>query len=411
MKAANFEQVCILGVGAFSKVWHVINTQYKKEYAMKQLSKSKLIDKNCVKDVIKERDLMSKLNHPFLVNMYFSFQDSNYLYMILDLMTGGDLRYYNLKKKIFSENECKFLALCLIMGLEYLHANKIIHRDIKPENIVIDQFGYFYITDFGTCINYEKIEEEKKIIGSLGYMAPEVILGEKYDYEIDYFALGAICYEALTGKLPYFAKSFKEIKELILANQVQIKTFEKPQGWSMESIDFINKLIQRNPEKRLGKNGIEEIKNHPWLKDTDWQKLYLHELISPFSSSVSSEWVIAKKFSDKNDDTTKATLERCINIENRNDFKHQFDEYFYFNRYSMKNGNGKSFINPHQKYDIKRNIINDDSFVRENNRKKLSCNTIINNNARINSGKPNARYSLKDGKFPKRKSIFERNGK
>ena len=378
---------------------------------MKQLSKSKLIEEKCVKDVIKERNLMSKLNHPFIVNMDFSFQDSNYLYMILDLMTGGDLRYYHLKKKIFSENECKFLASCLIMGLEYLHSNKIIHRDIKPENIVIDQFGYFYITDFSISINFENIENEKKIKGSLGYMSPEMILGEKYNYAIDFFALGVICYEILTGKLPYYSKSLKEIKELILSNQVQIKNFEKPEGWSDESIDFINKLIQRNPEKRLGKNGIDEIKNHPWLKNTDWKKLYLHELESPFISSLSNEMVIYKKFSEKNNDTTKATLERSVDSENINDFNHQFDDYYYFNRFSMKNLNGKLFVNPHQKYDIKRVVFNDDSCVRGNNRKKLSSNNVINKNVRNKSGKANARYCLKDGNFSKGKSIFDRNGK
>ena len=372
---------------------------------MKQLSKSKLIDKNCVNEIIKERNLMTKLNHPFLVNMNFSFQDSNYLYMILDLMQGGDLRFYHLRKKIFTENECKFLVLCLIMGLEYLHTNKIIHRDIKPENIVIDQCGYFYITDFGIFTNFENIKKGE-ILGSLGYIAPEMILGEKYNFQIDYFALGVICFEILTGKLPYYAKSLKESKELILSNQVQIKNFEKPQNWSNESIDFINKLIQRNPEKRLGKNGIEEIKNHPWLKNTDWKKLYLHELKSPFLDSVSNEFLNLNRFSDENDDTTNATLERCINIENRNDFKHQFDEYYYFNRYSMKNPNGKVFINPHHKYEVTRNVTYDDSVVTKNNHKKISStNTTINNNMRIYSGKPNARYILKDEYVPKGKNI------
>lgn len=364
---------------------------------MKQLSKNRLIDKNCVKQVIKERNLMSKLNHPFLVNMHFSFQDSNYLYMILDLMNGGDLRFYHLKKKIFNENECKFMATCLIMGLEYLHTNKIIHRDLKPENIVIDQFGYFYITDFGISLNLNgggKIENNDTLAGSLGYIAPEVILGEKFGYEVDYFALGVVCYEMMTGKLPYYAKSIKEIKELILANQVQIKNFEKPQGWSNDSIDFINKLILRKPEKRLGKRGIEELKNHPWIKDTDWEKLYLHKLKSPFTASLSSEWIIAKNYFAKTDDTTKETLERFASIENRGDYSHQFDDYYYFNKYSMKNT--PQFINPHQKYENKNIVIEDEAFTRQNPRKKLSCHTAINNNLKNFTDKINSRYAERE---------------
>ena len=116
---------------------------------MKEISKVKLIQNDAYDEILHEQNLCSKLNHPFLVTMNFSFQDKDYLYMINDLMSAGDLRYWYIQKKIFTEKECKFITANIILGLEYLHSNKIIHRDLKPENILFDQKGYAHIADFG----------------------------------------------------------------------------------------------------------------------------------------------------------------------------------------------------------------------------------------------------------------------
>ncbi len=115
---------------------------------MKEMSKAKIIDKRSERSVKNERDLLSKINHPFIVNMHFSFQDSDNLYLVMDLLTGGDLRYHICKNRKFSENQSKFFIGCILLGLEYCHRNKIIHRDIKPENLVLDSNGYVHITDF-----------------------------------------------------------------------------------------------------------------------------------------------------------------------------------------------------------------------------------------------------------------------
>lgn len=116
---------------------------------MKQVSKVKLIKQNAYDEVLHEQELTSKLHHPFLVTMNFSFQDDDYLYMINDLMSGGDLRYWYILQKKFTEKEAKFIVACIILGLEYLHTNKIIHRDLKPENILIDKYNVIKIGDFG----------------------------------------------------------------------------------------------------------------------------------------------------------------------------------------------------------------------------------------------------------------------
>ena len=351
---------------------------------MKRLLKAKIIDKKFIKGIIKERELLSKLNHPFLVNMHFSFQDNQYLYMILDLKKGGDLRYYyklyKKNNKIFTEYECNFMISNLILALEYIHKNNIIHCDIKPENIVIDKNGYFYLTDFGIAINLNDEEKNKKnnnnsnnyIAGSLGYMAPEIMFQEKIYFYSDYFSLGVICYEIMMGKLPYFGKGLEDIKKLIMANQVLIKKFDIPQGWSSEAADFINKLIQRKPYKRLGYNNFDEIKHHPWLKNVDWKKIYLHEFKSPFIPDLNKKSFNNIYFNDKKKEyeDSKITLERYKIIESNKDNDLNFDEFYYYNKYSMKyNKEDKIFINPHDIYEEK-----ESKYFDLNNNNKMSRN-------------------------------------
>ena len=367
---------------------------------MKAFLKSKLIDKKCVKSIIKERNLMSKINHPFIVNMHFSFQDNHYLYMILDLMKGGDLRYYiklsEKAKKTFSEKEVNFIIANLILSLEYIHKNNIIHCDIKPENILLNKHGYFYLTDFGIAINKNDKEnnnisinnniiskENNYLAGSLGYMPPEIIFEEPLNFCADYFSLGVVCYELMMGKLPYISKSFDGMKKLIMANQVQIKKFNIPENWSETCADFINKLIQRKQAKRLGYNGIEEIKNHPWLKDINWKEIYLHKIKSPFVPEISKKIFNNLYFNNKRkeNEESKVTLERYQIIELNKDYNNKFDEFYYFNKYSMKYNNEKNiFINPHKKYD------------EEEKKENLVSNNITN-------------------KFEKKKTIFDNIGR
>ena len=394
----------LIGIGNFSEVWHVINQKYKQEFAMKTFLKSKIIDKKCVKSIIKERNLLSRINHPFIVNMHFSFQDNHYLYMILDLMKGGDLRYYiklsEKSKKIFTEKETNFIVANLVLALEYIHKNNIIHCDIKPENILLNKQGYFCLTDFGIATNKSDkennnisnnnitINENPYIAGSLGYMPPEIIFSESLNFCADYFSLGVVCYELMMGKLPYTSKNFDEMKKLIMANQVQIKKFNIPEGWSETSADFINKLIQRKQIKRLGFNGIDELKSHPWLKDINWKEIYLHKMKSPFIPELNKKnfnniYFNVKK---KENDETKVTLERYQIIELNKDYNNKFDEFYYFNKYSMKyNKENKKncFINPHKKYEEeekKENPIHNDNVTNKFEKKK----NIFHNLERLN---------------------------
>ncbi len=173
--------------------------------------------------------------------MQYSFQDHENLYLVMDLLTGGDLRYHVSKYKKFSEEQTKFFVCCILLGLEYIHVNNILHRDIKPENLVLDERGYVRITDFGIAKFYQK-ENSSETSGTPGYMSPEVMCAQNHTIAVDYFALGVFTYEFMMGTRPYTGKTRKEIKEKIMLKQVQVKKHEIPDGWSTEAADFVNRV-------------------------------------------------------------------------------------------------------------------------------------------------------------------------
>ena len=160
---------------------------------------------------------------------------------------------------------------CAISALDYVHQKKVIHRDIKPENFVFDENGYLYLTDFGIA-KYYKPENKKDTSGTPGYMAPEILARKNYSYSVDFYALGIIMYECIMGKRPYSGRNRREIRQQIFARQAKINS-SIVQDWSREAIHFCNNLIQRKRERRLGENGIVELKNHPWLSNVDWEAI------------------------------------------------------------------------------------------------------------------------------------------
>lgn len=237
------------------------------------MSKAKIIMKKSVHSIKNEREILENVRNSFLVNMYSAFQDRDNLYLVIDYLSGGDLRYHIGKQRLFSELQAKFICASILLGLENIHNLGIIHRDIKPENIVCDSYGYFRITDFGIGRKW-KPNNSQDTSGTPGYMAPEVMCHQNHSFEVDYYALGVIAYELCQGRRPYRGKNRREIRDQILAKQVYLsRKYEDCSNWSNESIDFINRMIQRKPNQRLGFNGPGEVKQHPWFKDFPWKKL------------------------------------------------------------------------------------------------------------------------------------------
>ena len=205
----------------------------------------------------------------------------------MDLLLGGDLRYHIARKRKFNEDQTKFFIACLVHALDSVHSANIIHRDIKPENLVFDNEGYLRLTDFGVARINAK-DNSKETSGTPGYMAPEVMCRKHHGPASDYFAVGVIAYECMMGRRPYVGRTRKEIREQVLCRQVQIKRNDIPEGWSIESADFINRCLQRNPQHRLGAGKqAEELKEHAWFEHFDWNLLACRRMKSPYVPDIS----------------------------------------------------------------------------------------------------------------------------
>ena len=370
----SFEYIQIIGRGGFGKVWKVLLKKNKKIYAMKEMSKAKIIDRRSERSVKSERELLSKMEHSFIINMHYSFQDLDNLYLVMDYLEGGDLRYHLCRRRYLTENQAKFFICCVILALEYIHSNNIIHRDLKPENLVLDDEGYIHLTDFGVAKIW-RYNNFKDTSGTPGYMAPEVMCAQNHTIAVDYFALGVMGYEFIKGHRPYQGKSRKEIKEKILSKQIQIRKNDIPEGWSLEACDFVNRLIQRKPHHRLGNRGPKEVQMHPWFKGISWKDLYNHREMSPYIPKKKDNF--DEKYCNQPDKTGIETEERYNSIIRRKDYHEIFNEYLYFNREENKARNDLFLIkNPHEQY--KENIEDEDD--NENDKNDIYNNESNNNN-------------------------------
>ena len=226
-----------IGRGGFGRVWKVrlkreynpkildIRLQKNKSriFAMKEMCKAKVSYKKCIESVSNERKFLEKFNYNLLCNMYYAFQDSETLYIVMDYLSGGDLRYLISRRNYFTEIETKFIAACITLNLNYIHSKNVIHRDIKPENLVFDSNGYLHLTDFGIALEYHRGDKGvKSASGTPGYMAPEAITNKKQEFSVDYFALSVIVYELMMEERPYLGKNRKRIKEQMLNIEIKL---------------------------------------------------------------------------------------------------------------------------------------------------------------------------------------------
>ena len=371
---------------------------------MKIMSKTKIVKKNSVKNINNEKKFLSLLHHPFLVNMICSFQDNDNLYLVMELLLGGDMRYHINKKSIYNkkkdENQLKFIAGCTLIGLNYIHENKIIHKDIKPENLVYDSNGYIHITDFGISKIYHP-ENGKENSGTPGYMAPEVLFNKDHDYSVDYFSLGVILYELLMGKRPYHGHNKKELRKDIVTRQARINEENIPDNFVrsknfFDCINFINGLLERKKEKRLGYNGFKEIKEHSWLANFEWDDLINKTMQPPFIPPQSDS-NYDKKYCNEIEKIGEETQKEYNSIKNKIDYNKYFEDYTCNNRLLLdkvekKNENDEYIISLNNNEDkknvfnIKKNINNIfkdkkliKTFLKSNNQLIISHNGVMNN--------------------------------
>ena len=232
-----------LGKGTFGKVMLVRKKDNGKVFAMKIIKKA-LIEKYKHVDHTKtERKVLGELNHPFLVKLRYAFQSKTKLYMVMDFISGGELFYHLKRSKIFSVDRARFYTAEILIALEYLHSQSVVYRDLKAENILIDTSGHIKLTDFGLSKKLFAPENFKtySFCGTPEYLAPEILLGVGHDKGVDYWSLGVLLYEMLSGELPFYNPNKQELYRSIVKADFQMKHY-----FSNDAQDLISKLIEPN---------------------------------------------------------------------------------------------------------------------------------------------------------------------
>eukprot|EP00128_Syssomonas_multiformis_P000239 Colp12_sorted_trinity150504_noHs@20430 len=273
----HFKLLRSVGKGAFGKVCIVMRRDTKRLFAMKYMNKEKLLGKNALKNVYNERKILEMLNHPFIVNLWFAFQDDEDMFMVVDLMLGGDLRYHLQRYGPFSEERVRLYIAEISLALAYIHSRKIIHRDIKPDNILMDENGHVALADFNVAAFVpEKGDLLYTRAGTRPYMAPELISRQGYSYGADWWSVGIVMYEMLKGKHPFKGAKPEEIPDLICNGILKY-----PNTWSPDCISLCAGLLERDPKKRLGLSETNmSLKNHAFFKELDWNDV-LEKKVTP----------------------------------------------------------------------------------------------------------------------------------
>jgi serine/threonine protein kinase len=278
----DFTLLTTVGKGNFGKVYQVKKIDNNKVYAMKVLNKERAIGgtKNYER-TISERKIVAALDHPFLARLRYAFQSGTKLFMIFDFFNGGELYHY-LSKGRFTEDCAKFYTAEIALGIAHLHSNGIVYRDLKPENLLLDEGGHIRITDFGLSkLDVDETASVRSICGTPEYLAPEIINKQPYGKGVDWWSLGTLLYEMLAGLPPFYDKNRQRMYHKIIRAELV-----RPPFMSAVAFDLCSKLLERNPEKRYGANGTDEIRDHAFFKCINWNKLLKKEVVPPFIPRV-----------------------------------------------------------------------------------------------------------------------------
>ncbi|CAM0139991.1 unnamed protein product [Umbelopsis sp. WA50703] len=264
----DFEQLKVIGRGAYGKVLLVRHKTSRQLYAMKVLKKASLYLKTKhVEHTKAERQILEDVKHPFIVQLFYAFQTDDRLYLILEFASG---------ERMFSEEVASFYLAELVLALEHLHSLGIVYRDLKPENCLLDSEGHVVLTDFG--LSKVAAEKTNTVCGTVEYMAPEVLMEKHYDQTVDWWSLGILLFEMIVGHTPFNSGNRKKTMDAILKKKLQV-----PYYASNDAKDLCNKLLRKNPDVRLGSNesDIDRIKKHRFFRKIDWKALEARQVAPP----------------------------------------------------------------------------------------------------------------------------------
>ncbi|XP_017339835.1 cGMP-dependent protein kinase 1 isoform X2 [Ictalurus punctatus] len=288
LKLVDFNIIDTLGVGGFGRVELVqLKSDETKTFAMKILKKRHIVDTRQQEHIRSEKHIMQEAHSDFIVRLYRTFKDSKYLYMLMEACLGGELWTILRDRGSFEDSTTRFYTACVVEAFAYLHSKGIIYRDLKPENLILDHRGYAKLVDFGFA---KKIGFGKKtwtFCGTPEYVAPEIILNKGHDISADYWSLGILMYELLTGSPPFSGPDPMKTYNIILRG---IDMIEFPKKITKNAANLIKKLCRDNPSERLGnlKNGVKDIQKHKWFEGFNWEGLRKGTLTPPIIPEVSS---------------------------------------------------------------------------------------------------------------------------
>lgn len=319
----DFELLKVLGKGAFGKVMLAQKKDNRRIYAIKVLKKQNIIEQDQLEHTKAEKLILQHINHPFLVGLEYAFQTPEKLYFVMEFMQGGELFQHLRTQKRFSESQAKFYAACITLGLGHLHNKNYIYRDLKLENILLDEFGYAKLTDFGLAKFLKSDEKALTFCGTPEYLSPEVILGKGHNRPADWWSLGILIYEMICGVPPFYSSNVQMMYKKAVRNTV---TFKSGVTISEEGKDIINKLLTKDAETRLGSQADSlEVLSHPWFKDLDWMKLLERKVKAPFIPEVNGDaWL--KNFDEEFTKEKARDSIAKVDLDVLKDFQAEFDQ-------------------------------------------------------------------------------------
>ncbi|KAK1755869.1 kinase-like domain-containing protein [Echria macrotheca] len=353
-KPENYTTVKIIGKGAFGEVKLVQKKSDGKVYAMKSLIKTEMFKKDQLAHVRAERDILAESDSPWVVKLYTTFQDANFLYMLMEFLPGGDLMTMLIKYEIFSEDITRFYIAEIVLAIEAVHKLGFIHRDIKPDNILLDRGGHVKLTDFGLSTGFHKLHDNNyyqqllqgkssrprdnrnsvaidqinltvsnraqindwrrsrrlmaySTVGTPDYIAPEIFTGHGYTFDCDWWSLGTIMFECLVGWPPFCAEDSHDTYRKIVSWR-QSLYFPDDIQLGVEAENLIRSLIC-NSENRLGRGGAHEIKGHSFFRGVEFDSL--RRIRAPFEPRLTSNIDTTYFPTDEIDQTDNATLLRA----------------------------------------------------------------------------------------------------
>ncbi|PNY29321.1 Serine/threonine-protein kinase domain protein [Tolypocladium capitatum] len=356
-KPENYNTIKIIGKGAFGEVKLVQKKGDGKVYAMKSLIKTEMFKKDQLAHVRSERDILAESDSPWVVKLYTTFQDSYFLYMLMEFLPGGDLMTMLIKYEIFSEDITRFYIAEIVLAIEAVHKLGFIHRDIKPDNILLDRGGHVKLTDFGLSTGFHRLHDNNyyqqllqgrsnrprdrnsvaidqinltvsnrsqindwrrsrrlmaySTVGTPDYIAPEIFTGHGYSFDCDWWSLGTIMFECLVGWPPFCAEDSHDTYRKIV-NWRQTLYFPDDITLGVEAENLIRSMVC-NTENRLGRGGAHELKSHAFFRGVEFDSL--RRIRAPFEPRLTSNIDTTYFPTDEIDQTDNATVLKAQAIQ------------------------------------------------------------------------------------------------